>query len=143
MSTKITMEFEGFEDVIQRLSELEGNIVGVTEKALKSAHRLVTKNAEKAIEKQNLPAKGLYSKGDTLKALYREGKVEWVGTVASIQAGFSVRKGGLASIFMMYGTPRYMKNQKLYNAFFGRKTQQQIRQFQEDGYYQEIRRLNG
>ncbi len=136
MSTKIRMEFEGFEEVIQRLSKLEGNIKKTTESALKSTHKLVTKQAEEAIKPHKYT-------GLTEQSLVRKAKIEWEGSVASVSTGFSIRKGGLASIMLMYGTPRMRKDQKLYNAFFGRKTKQQIKEFQEDAYYQEIRRLNG
>ncbi len=136
MSNKIRMEFEGFEDVIKRLSKLEGNIKKPTEQALKSAHKFVTKHAEEAIKPHR-------DTGLTEQSLIREAKIEWEGLVASISTGFSIRKGGLASIMLMYGTPRMKKDQKLYNAFFGRKTKQQIKEFQEEAYYQEIRRLNG
>ncbi len=136
MSKKLRIEFEGFEEVIQRLSSLEGNIKKTTENALKSAHKYVTKNAEEAIRPHR-------DTGQTEESLIKEAKVEWVGTVASIPTGFSIRRGGLASIMLMYGTPRMQKDQKLYNAFFGRKTQKQIQEIEAEHYYQEIRRLNG
>ena len=76
--------------------------------------KLITKKAEEAVQKANLPAKGKFSQGDTLNSLYKDAKIEWEGTLASVKTGFSISKGGIASIFMIYGTPRRMKNQKMY-----------------------------
>lgn len=140
---RMSLEFEGFEEVISRLTKLEGDVKATTEKALKETHRIVTQKAEEAIQKENLPAKGKYSIGDTLESLKREANIEWAGTLAEVPVGFSIREGGLASIFMMYGTPRYMKNQKLYNAIWGKATHDEISKVQEDIFYEEIRKLGG
>ncbi len=143
MSNKCYLEFDGFDEVIARLTKLEGNVKGTAEKALKESHKVITKNAEESVQKSNLPKKGKYSKGDTSKSLYEEPKVEWEGTLASVKTGFSISNGGLASIFMIYGTPRHMKNQKMYNAFWGKKALDEVKKIQEDIFYEETRRLNG
>ena len=140
---KTYLEFEGFEEAISRLTKLEGDVKGTTEKALKETHKIITKKAEESAQKSNLPAKGKYSKGDTLRSLYRDGKVEWVGTLASVETGFSIRKGGLPSIFMIHGTPRYMKDQKMYNAFWSNSTKNEVLKKQEEIFYEEIRKLGG
>lgn len=143
MSNKCYLEFDGFDEVIARLTKLESNVKGTAEKALKESHKVITKNAEESAQKSNLPKKGKYSKGDTLKSLYKEPKVEWEGTLGSVKTGFSISNGGLASVFMIYGTPRHMKSQKMYNAFWGKKTLDEVKKIQEDIFYEEIRRLNG
>lgn len=143
MSNRCYLEFEGFDEVIKRLTNLEGDVKETSERALKECHKVVTRKAEESVKKSNLPAKGKFSKGDTSKSLYKEAKVEWKGTIASIKTGFSISNGGLASIFMIYGTPRYMKNQKMYNAFWGKKTIDEVKKIQEDTFYEEIRRLKG
>lgn len=142
MSNKCYLEFDGFDEAIARLTKLEGNVKGTAEKALKESHKNITQKAEEAIQKPNLPQKGKYSKGDTLESLYKEPKVEWEGTLASVKTGFSISNGGLASIFMIYGTPRHMKSQKMYNAFWGKKTLDEVKKIQEDIFYEEIRRLD-
>lgn len=133
---KIGLEFDGFQEAIKRLEKLGGNIKSTTEKALKETHKVVTNKATEAIQPHRLT-------GQTEKSLYRDAKVEWAGTTASVPVGFSISNGGLASIFLMYGTPRMTKDQKLYNAIWGKAIRDEIHKVQENIFYEEIRRLNG
>lgn len=135
MANKTRIEFDGFEEVIARLTKLDGDIKGVTEKALRETHKVITKKAETAIA----PHK---QTGDTEKSLKRNAEIEWVGTLASVEVGFDISHGGLPSIFLMYGTPRMKKDQNLYNAFFGNKTKKEVMELQEKLFYDEIRRLD-
>lgn len=142
-ASKMGIEFEGFDEAIKRLEKLEGDVRIVTEKALKETHRIVTKSVEESAQKQNLPAHGKYSTGDTLDSLKRDADIEWSGTEAKVPVGFSISKGGLPSIFMIYGTPRYMKNQKMYDAIWGNKIHDEVLKAQEEIFYEEIRKLGG
>ena len=67
--SKAYLEFEGFNEVIARLTKLNGNTKATTEKALKKTHEIITKKAEEPIS----PHK---ETGATEKSIYREGKVE-------------------------------------------------------------------
>lgn len=136
MANKTRLEFEGFEEAIARLTKLEGNVKTTTEKALKETHKIITAKAEEAIK----PHK---ETGATERSLKRQANVEWAGTLASVETGFSIREGGLASIFLMYGTPRMRKDQQMYNAFWSAKTKREVLEAQENVFYDEIRRLNG
>lgn len=136
MSNKVYLEFEGFDEVIARLTKLNGNVKGITEKALRKTHSIVTKKAAEAITPHN-------QTHQTERSLRQEAEIEWAGTLASVKTGFSINEGGLASIFLMYGTPRHKKDQKMYNAFFGKSTQDEVREAQASIFYDEIRRLNG
>lgn len=138
MSTKLKFEFEGFDEIIEKLTNLGGDVRKTAEKALKECHKQVTKDALQAIT----PHKDT---GVTEKSLYTDGKVEWTGTQASIPVGFSISKGGIASIMLMYGTPRMPKDKNLYNALSpkSKELESKVKQIQEDIFYEEIRRLNG
>lgn len=136
MANKTRIEFDGFEKVIARLTKLGADVSKIAEEALKETHKYVTEQAETAIRPHHLT-------GATEKSLKKQANVEWVGTLASVETGFDISNGGLPSIFLMYGTPRMKKDQKLYNAFFGGKTKNEINKIQEDIFYNEIRRLNG
>lgn len=136
MSNKVYLEFEGFDEAIARLNKLNGNVKQISEKALKKTHSIITEKVEKAIEPHN-------QTHQTEKSLRKEAKIEWAGTIASVQTGFSISEGGLASIFLMYGTPRMKKDQKMYNAFWSKSTQEEVRNAQREIFYDEIRRLGG
>lgn len=133
---KMQIEFEGFNEAIAKLKSLEGDIRKTTEKALKETHKIVTSNAETAIR----PHKRTGRTQDTLK---RDAAVTWAGTMASVEVGFDIHNGGLASIFLMYGTPRMKKDQKLYNAFYGSKTKKEVHKLQEEIFMDEIAKLGG
>lgn len=135
MANKTRIEFDGFEEVIARLTKLDGDIKSVTEKALRETHKTITHKAEEAIAPHKLT-------GATEKSLKRNAEIEWAGTLASVKTGFDISKGGLPSIFLMYGTPRMRKDQNLYNAFFGNKTKKEVMELQETIFYDEIRRLD-
>ena len=135
MANKTRIEFEGFEEVIAKLTQLDGDVKGVTEKALRETHKIITKKAETAIA----PHK---ETGATEKSLKRNAEIKWAGSEASVETGFSIRNGGLPSIFLMYGTPRMKKDQNLYNAFFGNKTKKEVVEIQEKIFYDELRRLD-
>lgn len=142
-ASKMGIEFEGFEEAIKRIEKLDGDVRSITEKALKETHRIVTAKADESAQKNSLPAKGKYSSGDTLNSLKRDASIEWSGTEAKVPVGFSISKGGLPSIFMIYGTPRHMKNQKMYDAVWGNKTHDEVLKAQEEILYEEIRKLGG
>lgn len=155
MGSKAYLEFKGFDEAIARLNKLNANTKNIAEKALKKSHSIITKKAEEGITPHN-------DSHQTERSLYREGKVEWAGTLASIGVGFSIRKGGLASIFLIYGTPRHAVsnqygktsgetkgvtadpilsttlNQKKNNAI-----RKEVLKSQEEIFFEEIRRLNG
>lgn len=104
------------------------------EKALTKTHQKITTKAESAIKPH-------HDTGITEKSLVKNVEIKWKGAEAYVKTGFSIRNGGLPSIFLMYGTPRIKKDQKLYNAFFGKKTKEEIVEIQKEAFFDEIRRL--
>lgn len=136
MANKMGIEFDGFDEVLARISKLNGDTKNITEDALKQTKRHIHKNLGTAMQKHNRTY-------ETVKSLDNESNVEWVGNVASINVGFHLGNGGLPSIFLMYGTPRMPKDQNLYNAIYGSKTKKEIMQIQEEIFFNELRRLNG
>lgn len=121
---KMSLSFDGLDKMLKKLEALEKDTKQVTEEALTKAHEIVTAKAEAAI--RQLPAGGRYSSGVTARSLQRTPKIKWNGSEASVEVGFNIRKGGLPSIFMMYGTPRYMKVQAMYDAFYSSQTEGEV-----------------
>lgn len=142
MSTKMTFETGDFmKDLQKQLNDLGADIKKVTETALIRSQEILNSEAEEAMQDRYLPAKGRYSTESTLKSLYKDKKVAWSGDTASIDAGFSIRAGGIASIFLLYGTPRMKKDQKLYDAFFSKKAVEERTEAQEKVFLEEIQKI--
>lgn len=133
---KTGIEFEGFDEVIARLSQLEGDVKGTTEHALQKTKQHIHGNLKIAMQKHNRT-------GVTLKSLDESSNVKWQGSVGSIDVGFDLSNGGLPSIFLMYGTPRMRKDQELYDAIYGQKTKDEIMKIQEEIFFDAIRKTGG
>jgi len=140
---KIGLEFAGFNEVLKKLNSLEADTKKIAEEALTKTHEIVTEKAEKAVTKSNLPAGGKYSSGDTQKSIKRDPQITWNGTEGSVAVGFDIKRGGLPSIFMMYGSPRYMKVQAVYDAFYGSQTEGEVLNAQKEIFYKALGELEG
>lgn len=138
---KVAVEFAGFDEVLKKLNKLGADTKQITEDALQKSFDIVTKKAEAAIAKPNLPAGGKFSTGRTEESLTRTLEVTWTGTEASAPVGFNIKKGGLPSIFMMYGTPRYMKVQAVYDAFYSSATEGDVLNAQREVFFKAMEEL--
>lgn len=131
---KLRLEFKAFEEYAERLDELGGDLKAVTERALQNSHDFITPKIHKDMNKHKRT-------GRTDAAILDEAKVEWEGTVASIDIGFKIRNGGLASIFLMYGTPRMQKDQQLFDDIYGARTRKEIAKLQEKTFARAIKKI--
>ena len=123
---KMKMEVPNLDGIIKQLEELGGDVKAATEEALKETHRIVTEKIEAAMVPANMPAGGKYWTGDTLDYLRTQAVITWQGTQASVPVGFEITKGGINSIFLMYGTPRMSPVKGLRDAVFGKETQAEV-----------------
>lgn len=133
---KMKIDFEGFNEVITRLSKLEGDTKKVMEEALEQSKKHVQSNLTEAMRKHNRTHR-------TVDSIDENSKTEWTGTIGKIDVGFNIKNGGLPSIFLMYGTPKMKKDQRLYNAIYGKKTRDEVHKIQEDLFYEAIRKAGG
>jgi len=133
---KMKIEFDGFDQVVARINKLEGDVKKTSEKALKASRDYITPNIKKEMSKHKRT-------GKTASSIAENESVKWEGSKASIYVGFKIKEGGIASIFLMYGTPKMKKDQKLYNAIYGASTLRKIKNIQENIFYDEIRRMGG
>ena len=138
---KVAVEFAGFDEVLKKLNKLGADTKQITEDALQKSFDIVTKKAEAAIAKPNLPAGGKFSTGRTEESLTRTLDVTWTGTEASAPVGFNIKKCGLPSIFMMYGTPRYMKVHAVYDAFYSSATEGEVLNAQREVFFKAMEEL--
>lgn len=131
---RLTLGFEGFEETIKKLDDLNANIKKTTETALKESFEYVTQKVQSTIEPH-------YLTGQTEKSLRKTPVIEWKGTRVEVKVGFDIKNGGIASIFLMYGTPKMAPDRRIYNAFFGGATKRKIKELQKEIFEKEFQRL--
>lgn len=147
---KFSVEFEGFNEVMARLSKLEADTKQIAEKALKESHAYVTPKLQSDMQ----PHKRM---GRTQGSIQTGSNIKWSGQLASVDVGFNIRNGGLPSIFLMYGTQSHAasnqygssgkinggvaKDNNLYNDVYGSSTVNKIREIQRDIFYEALREL--
>ena len=144
------MQTEGFKEMFAKLDKANAGMKRITEEALKQTFDTVTPGIEAAIKAHKRT-------GKTEKALAKTAEIEWEGTTAKVPVGFKIREGGLASLFLMYGTPKHMvanqygktgKSQRgtkqdmaLYNSVYGPATRRKVRKAQENALKKEMERI--
>lgn len=132
---KLGLELDGFEELIDKLERLNGDVKEVVEGSLRVAGNTVASNLQTAMRKHNRT-------GETAGSIVKKAKVKWEGSTAEADVGFQFPEG-LPSIFLMYGTPRMDKDQNLYNAIYGAKTRKVIADKQADIFYGMINKRMG
>lgn len=129
---KIGLQFDGLEDIINRLEKAGGNVQEAVEESLKASKQYVTDALLRDTTKANYPAGGKYSTGELAKSIDSDMSVKWNGNTAEINVGYDFKKGGLTSVFLMYGTPKHAKVQKLYNDVYGSATKKKLAEIQQE-----------
>ena len=139
---KITLSFPGMKETLDKFEKMNGALGPAVTEALQESYNYVTSHLEDQIEQH-------HRTGRTAESLLRNEKVQVEGTTYFINVGFDVGNGGLASIFLMYGTPkhkitRYHGKKKsswdhpgmdadaiLYDLVFGKTTKSEIAKIQK------------
>lgn len=129
----------------ERLDELGGTdaLKRATQAGMAAAKAEVNKNIKEAMQPRNLPAGGAYSTGETLAALNTEMAVKWSGNMAEMPIGFNLYAGGMASVFLITGTPRMAPAYGLWEAFYGKQEQRVVRKEMEKAVKKVLERLGG
>lgn len=141
---KIGLQFDGLEDIINRLEKAGGNAQEAVEESLKASKEYVTDALKRDTTKSNYPARGKYSTGELAKSIDADLRVKWSGNTAEIDVGYDFKKGGLTSVFLMYGTPKHAKVQKLYNDVYGSATKKKLAEIQQEALNKVLERtVNG
>ena len=134
---KMSIVFDGFSDLAQAIDKAGGDLKEAVDEALTKTQDLVQENVRSASTVYT--GKGLkgYATGAMVRAIVESSAPEWDGFVAEVKVGFttnggSTKAGFMHSIFVMYGTPKMTKDQKLYNAIKGTRTRKQIAELQQE-----------
>jgi len=139
------IKFEGFDETIRELYRLQGSALKpIIEECLDAVSPMITPN----ITQDMTPHNRTYRTQDSI---VQDAKVVWDSdTEAHVSVGFNIKKGGLPSIFLMYGTPRHAPNhggqkadERLYNDIMGDATDEKIARKQKQIYDREVKRLFG
>lgn len=154
MGKKFGLNFDGVAELSEKLEALGGDLKQVAEQALEFIPGDVNPKLHAAMQKHR-------GNGVTEKSIVEGQKVTWTGNIASIDVGFNLKKGGMPSIFLMYGTPRHAPgnqyggpvrpgaqehpgtkaDKELYDAIYGSKTQKDIAAKQQKIFTQAIQDL--
>lgn len=133
---KLTVDFKGFEEYAEKLDKLGGDLRLPTEEALEKSKEFVDGQLHDAMKSHERT-------GKTEGTIMDSAQVEWSGSVASVDVGFDIAHGGLASVFLMYGTPKQQPDKKLYDAIYGRSTKTKVKKIQEEIFAKAIREKMG
>lgn len=132
---KLGLDYSELEILVKQLEQLNGDIKSTTETALKKSQQYITKNLHSNMARHHIT-------GKTEASIVENPPVIWIGNMfAEIDVGFDISNGGLPSIFLMYGTPRMEKDQKLFNAIYAKSTSDEITKIQSEVFFDKIRRL--
>lgn len=135
MSKTFRVDFEGMNEAIKRLEDLGGDMNKAAEKALQKTYDYVTPNVKKELSKYSVRS------GDMVASFRKNEKVEWIGFIAQIKAGFDYDISSHALYQMITGTPYMKPNKKLYNALYGAKTKKEIEKIQKEVFVHEISKV--
>ena len=142
---KITLDFPGIKATFERFEKMDLAVGPAVSEALQKSYDYVTSHLEDQIEQH-------HRTGRTAESLLKNEKVQVEGTTYYINVGFDVSNGGLASIFLMYGSPKQLitryhgkkkstwnhpgmdADQVLYDLVFGKTTKQEIAKRQKKVY---------
>lgn len=138
---KIGLQFDGFEEMLDRLEAAEKDLKETAEAALKAGKQVVTDQLVRDTVRSNFPASGKYSVGTLKKSIDTDYQVKWEGTLASLNVGYDFAKSGMESIYLLYGTPRMPKAQKLYDDIYGGKVRRQVAKVQKESLQKLINRI--
>ena len=98
---KNNLDFPGIKETVEKFEKMDLAIGPAVTEALQESYNYVTTHLEDQIEQH-------HRTGKTAESLLKNEKVQVEGTTYFINVGFDVSNGGLASIFLMYGSPKHV-----------------------------------
>ena len=137
MSVKASIEFDGFKQLAYAIDKAGKDLKQATDEALTDTQQLIEENLNTAAAVYKYKGLKGYATGAMYNAILRKADVKWIGDVAEVGTGFTSNGGAtlsgyMHSIFVMYGTPRMSKNQKVFDAIKGNKTKNDVAKTQRE-----------
>lgn len=125
MRDQIWIDHKQFEELADRLeNDLNGDVKKVFEDYLarvaeETGKRLHKGMSRKTKHKTEPKMRSHNRTGRTDSAIINKGVQKWSGDFVTMDVGYNLLDGGIASIFLLYGTPKMEPDKFLYNAIFG------------------------
>lgn len=136
----LSIDFSNFAEYIEKLDLLNANLQDVISRAMEEAAEKVQQDTIAALEKSNLPAEGVYSQGDTLKAVITDPKTLWLGSIGEIKLGFDKTRAG-AGGFLITGTPKMRPDYALERIYGSKRYESELKKQIEKALQEEIDRI--
>lgn len=150
---KFGIEFEGFDEMFGKYEALGGSLKDLAQECLEFIPEMIHPSLHEHMKKHHRSGQTERSIVDGQQPIY------WEGTRAYIDVGFHISKGGLASIFLMYGTPKHAPanqydkakgvnkgmtaDKNLYNDIFGTSIRRKIDDMQKEICDRKIQEIMG
>lgn len=135
--SKLAFNFDEMYDLAEKLENAGGDLQKAADRALRATHDHITSNLGSNITRHVLS-------GDTKESLQQSPSVVWESPLkAHVNIGFNLEKGGLPSIFLMWGTPKMKKDAKLKNAAFGAKVKREVAEIQRREMEKALKEITG
>lgn len=142
----LSVTFKGFDELFEKFDRLDSQKArDSVDRALRATADYVQTNVNEAAQPYSQGGHKGYATGNMYQALKKENNVVWTTPyVAYVSIGFDLtRDDAFHSIFMMYGTPKIAKDQKLYDAIFSSQTKKQIEKIQKEIMYSDLFEAGG
>ena len=127
----LRLDTKGLERLLIEFEGLGGDVNRAVEDALKPAAEKIRKDTIAALSPTNLPARGKYSSGDTLRSVITDTSVQWEGQTAWVPVGFNFSEPG-AGGYLITGTPRMKPDQQLNTIYKKKKYMNEIQKEMSD-----------
>ena len=131
---RVGLQFDGFVEVLEKLQKMEADIKAPVEEALNVSADIVTEQLHKEMKKHHFT-------GRTEESIRDNSKVLWYGNRAEVEYGFSIKDGGIASIFLERGTPKQEATPVIKPAI--NKTKKKVKEEQERILLNALREAGG
>lgn len=149
---KFGIVFKGFEEMIAKYQSLGGDTKRIVEECLEIAPEMINPKLKTDMTKHNKTNK-------VVNSIEENQHVTWEGTKAKMPIGFKLKKGGWASIYLMFGTARHApanqygkyggivqgvtQDKTLHDDIYGTAIKRKINEKQKEIFAREIKKKMG
>ena len=97
------IEFYGFKELLEKIEKAQLNVEEAVKEAVQKSAEPVKRDMDGFMIKHSPPNGSPWATGETRRSW--EEKMSSRGDTITYKIGYSIKKGGLPSIFLNYGTP--------------------------------------